>query len=155
MKNFKDYILPEILRKEGDDPCNEKRTDELTLYQQFIGQYLNYQSPFKEILVYHGVGSGKTNTMINVYNVLFNYTPKWNIFLLIPASLHDDPWLKDIYKWMSKENFDQRLENIIFIHYDSPFADRDFLEKVKKADSSKTSLFVVDEAHRFINNVYN
>ena len=155
MKNFKDYILPEIIRKEGDDPCNEKRTDELTLYQKFVGQFLNYQSPFKEILVYHGVGSGKTNTMINVYNVLFNYTPKWNIFLLIPASLHDDPWLKDIYKWMSKENFDQRFANIIFIHYDSPFADRDFLEKVKKADASKTSLFVVDEAHRFINNVYN
>ena len=155
MKNFKDYILPEIKRKEDDDPCNEKRTDELTLYQQFIGQYLNYQSPFKELLVYHGVGSGKTNTMINVYNVLFNYTPKWNIFLLIPASLHDDPWLKDIYKWMTKENFEQRLANIIFIHYDSPFADRDFLEKVKKADASKTSLFVVDEAHRFINNVYN
>jgi len=56
---------------------------------------------------------------------------------------------------MSKENFDQRFANIIFIHYDSPFADRDFLEKVKKADASKTSLFVVDEAHRFINNVYN
>ena len=71
MKNFKDYILPEIKRKEGDDPCNEKRTDELTLYQKFVGQFLNYQSPFKEILVYHGVGSGKTNTMINVYNVLF------------------------------------------------------------------------------------
>lgn len=155
MKNFKDYILPEIIRKEGDDPCNEKRTDDLTLYQKFVGQYLNYQSPFKELLVYHGVGSGKTNTMINVYNVLFNYTPKWNIFLLIPASLHDDPWLKDIYKWMNKENFDQRFANIIFIHYDSPFADRDFLEKVKKADTSKTSLFVIDEAHRFINNVYN
>jgi superfamily II DNA or RNA helicase len=155
MKNFKDYILPEIIRKEGDDPCNEKRTEELTLYQQFIGQYLNYQSPFKELLVYHGVGSGKTNTMINVYNVLYNYTPKWNIFLLIPASLHDDPWLKDIYKWMTKENFEQRLGNIIFIHYDSPFADRDFLEKVKKSDASKTSLFVIDEAHRFINNVYN
>jgi len=155
MKNFKDYILPEVYTKEGDDPCNEKRTDELTLYQQFIGQYLNYQSPFKELLVYHGVGSGKTNTMINVYNILFNYTPKWNIFLLIPASLHDDPWLKDIYKWMTKENFEQRLANIIFIHYDSPFADRDFLEKVKKADASKTSLFVIDEAHRFINNVYN
>ena len=155
MKNFKDYILPEIIRKEGDDPCNEKRVDELTLYQQFIGQYLNYQSPFKEILIYHGVGSGKTNATINVYNVLFNYTPKWNIFLLIPASLHDDPWLKDIYKWMSKDNFDQRFANIIFIHYDSPFADRDFLEKVKKADASKTSLFIIDESHKFINNVYN
>jgi len=155
MKNFKDYILPEILRKEGDDPCNEKREEGLTLYQQFVGQFLNYQSPFNDMLIYHGVGAGKTNTTINVYNILFNYTPKWNIFLLIPASLHDDPWLKDISRWMSKDNYEQRFANIIFIHYDSPFADRDFLEKVKKADASKTSLFVIDEAHKFINNVYN
>jgi hypothetical protein len=155
MQNFKKYVLPEIIRKDGDDPCNEKRQEGLTLYQQFVGQFLNYQSPFKDILVYHGVGAGKTNTAINVYNILFNYTPKWNIFLLIPASLHDDPWLKDIKKWMTQDNFEQRFANIIFIHYDSPFADRDFLEKVKKADASKTSLFIIDEAHRFINNVYN
>ena len=155
MKNFKQYILPEISRREGEDPCNEERAKGLTLYQQFVGQFLNYQSPFKDMLVYHGVGAGKTNTMINVYNILYNYTPKWNIFLLIPASLHDDPWLKDINKWMTKDDFDKRFANIIFIHYDSPFADRDFLEKVKKADASKTSLFVIEEAHRFINNVYN
>jgi hypothetical protein len=155
MKNFKQYILPEISRKEGEDPCNEERAKGLTLYQQFVGQFLNYQSPFKDMLVYHGVGAGKTNTMINVYNILYNYTPKWNIFLLIPASLHDDPWLKDINRWMAKEDFDKRFANIIFIHYDSPFADRDFLEKVKKADASKTSLFVIEEAHRFMNNVYN
>ena len=155
MNNFKKYILPEIIRKDGEDPCNEKKTDTLTLYQEFIGQYLNYQSPFKDLLIYHGVGSGKTNTMINVYNILYNYTPKWNIFLLIPASLHDDPWIKDINKWMKKDEFDKRFANIIFIHYDSPFADRDFLEKVRKADTNKTSLFVIDEVHRFITNVYN
>lgn len=155
MKNFKKYILPEIVRKEGEDPCNEKRENKVTLYQEFIGQFLNYQSPFKDMLVYHGVGSGKTNTAINLYNILFNYTPKWNIFLLCPASLHDDPWLKDIMVWMTKENFDQRFANIVFIHYDSPFADRDFLEKIKKADSSKISMFIIDEAHRFMNNVYN
>lgn len=153
--NFKKYILPEIIYKEGEDPCNEKILEGLTLYQEFIGQFLNYQSSFKDIIIYHGVGSGKTNTAINVYNILFNYTPKWNIFLLIPASLHDDPWLKDIKKWMIKDNYEQRFSNIIFIHYDSPFADRDFLEKVKGVDSSKTSIFIIDEAHRFINNVYN
>lgn len=155
MDNFKHYILPEIIRKEGEDPCNEKLGEKLTLYQEFIGQYLNYQSPFKDILLYHGVGSGKTNTAINVYNILFNYTPKWNIFLLIPASLHDDPWLKDLQKWMSKEDYEKRFANIVFIHYDSPYADRDFLEKVKMADASKTSLFIIDEVHKFINNVYN
>jgi superfamily II DNA or RNA helicase len=155
MQNFKKYILPEVVRKEGDDPCNEVRQSGLTLYQQFIGQYLNYESPFKDMLVYHGVGAGKTNSAINIYNVLFNYTPKWNVFLLIPASLHDDPWLKDIKVWMNKEQYEKMFSHITFIHYDSPFADRDFLEKVKKADASNTSVFIIDEAHRFINNVYN
>ena len=155
MENFKKYILPEIIYKQGEDPCNEKRLEGLTLYQEFVGNFLNYQSPFKDILLYHGVGSGKTNTAINIYNILFNYTPKWNIFLLIPAALHDDPWLKDIKHWMKKDNYEQRFSNIIFIHYDSPFADRDFLEKVKSADSNKISIFIIDEAHRFINNVYN
>jgi superfamily II DNA or RNA helicase len=155
MANFKKYILPEIINKDGVDPCNEKRVEEVTTYQKFVGQYLNFQSPFKDMLIYHGVVAGKTNTVINLYNLLFNYTSNWNIFILIPAALHDDPWVKDLSKWMIKKDYDKRLSNIIFIHYDSPFADADFLEKVKKADSSKTSMFVIDEAHRFIGNVYN
>jgi len=155
MKNFKDFILPEIILKEGEDPCNEEKEEGLTLYQKFIGNFISYQSPFKNILIYHGVGAGKTYSAINVYNILFNYTPKWNIFLLIPASLHDDPWMKDIEKYMIKNDYKLRYGNIIFIHYDSPYADRDFLEKVKNADSSKSSVFIIDEAHKFINNVYN
>jgi SNF2 family DNA or RNA helicase len=156
MKNFKKYVLPEVIRKEGEDPCNEPmQKDKLTVYQEFIGKYLDYRSPFRDLLVYHGVGAGKTVSVINVYNILYNYTPKWNVFLLIPAALHDDPWLKDLKKWLANENNEDRMKNLIFIHYDSPFADRDFLEKVKKADSSKQSLFVIEEAHRFTNNVYN
>lgn len=155
MNNFKKYILPKIVTIDGEDPCDQKNSDDLTLYQSFIGQFLNYQSPFKDLLIYHGVGSGKTRTAINIYNLLFNYTTKWNIFILIPAALHDDPWLKDIKKFMLTDNYDIRFNNIIFIHYDSPFADKDFLEKVKNADSSKTSMFIIDEVHRFINNVYN
>jgi hypothetical protein len=64
-------------------------------------------------------------------------------------------WIKDINKYMSKNDFDKRFANLIFIHYDSPFADRDFLEKVKKADNTKYSIFIIKEAHCFINNVYN
>ena len=155
MKNFKKFVLPEIIRKEGEDPCNEKRVADLTNYQKFIGQYLSFESPFKELLIYHGVGAGKTVSVINIYNLLYNYTPKWNVFLLIPASLHDDPWVKDINRWMTKNNFQNRLSNIIFIHYDSPFADKDFLEKVKKSDANNTNIFIIEESHRFITNVYN
>jgi len=154
--NFKQYILPTV-KIEGD-PCAEldnKIEYDLTLYQEFIGSYLNYQSPFKDLLIMHGVGSGKTRTAINIYNILFNYTPKWNIFILIPASLRNEPWMKDINKYLTKKDYEKRFSNIVFVHYDSPYADTDFLEKVKAADASKKYIFIIDEVHRFIGNVYN
>lgn len=154
MMNFKKYTLPEIIRKEGEDPCNEKIKKELTLYQKFLGQYLSYKSPFKNILIYHGLGSGKTVSAINIYNILFNYTPKWNVFLLIKASLKDDPWLKDLGNWLESSEKELRMKNIKFISYDAPNADTQFLEAVKKSDSSKNNLFIFDEAHNFIRNVY-
>ena len=155
MQNFKKYLLPEIIRKDGEDPCNETVNNELTLYQKFIGSYLDYRSPFKDLLVYHGVGSGKTVTIINIYNILYNYTPKWNVFLIIPAALRNDPWLRDIKNWLAKENFEDRMKNIVFIHYDSPYADKNFLDKINKADNSKPFLFIIEEVHRFITNTYN
>jgi hypothetical protein len=152
--NFKSYELPEIFRKDGEDPCSELLKKEVTAYQAFLGQFLNYQSPFRDILIYHGLGSGKTVSAINIYNVLYNYTPKWNVFLLIKASLKNDPWLKDLNDWIDTNDKDNRMKNLKFIHYDSPFADRDFLETVKKVDSSKESLYIFDESHNFIRNVY-
>ena len=131
MMNFKKYELPEIIRKEGDDPCNIIIKKELNKYQEFIGKFLDYRSPFKDMLIYHGLGSGKTVTAINLYNVLYNYTPKWNLFIIIPASLKNDPWMKDLNNWLSKKDFKNKMNSIIFVHYDSPFADRDFLENKK------------------------
>ena len=155
IKNFKKFTLPDIVRKAGEDPCSEKLKNELTTYQRFLGQFLNYRSPFSDMLIFHGVGSGKTVSAINIYNVLFNFTPKWNVFLIIPASLRNDPWLKDLSNWIEKSDKELRMKNIQFVHYDSPYADRDFLEKVAKSDSSKGTLYIFDEAHNFIRNVYN
>ena len=154
LKNFKKYKLPEVIRKEGVDPCSIKEKLELRKYQEFVGQYLDYKSPYKDILIYHGLGSGKTATAINIYNVLYNYTPGWNVFVLIKASLRDDPWMKDLKTWLKKDEYQERFKNIIFVHYDSPFADKDFLNAVRQSDSSKKSMYIIDECHNFIRNVY-
>lgn len=155
--NFKKYNLKPIVKIPGQDPCKTSDNDEvleLRSYQKFIGAYLDYRSPYKDILLYHGLGSGKTASAINVYNVLYNYTPGWNVFILIKASLKNKPWLDDLKTWLAKEDNLGRWDNIKFIHYDSPKADRDFLNKVKEADSSKKNLYIFDEAHNFIRNVY-
>ena len=48
MKNFKKYVLPEVIRKEGEDPCNEAiEKGKLTTYQKFIGEYLNQKILYK------------------------------------------------------------------------------------------------------------
>ena len=155
MANFRKFRLPEVMREANEDPCLRKSTKlQLHKYQSFIGQFLDYRSPYRDMLIYHGMGSGKTASAINVYNILYNYTPGWNVFILTKASLREHPWLSDIKVWLRKDEHDFRFRNIIFVHYDSPIADRKFLEAIRAADSSKKSLYIIDEAHNFIRNVY-
>jgi len=156
--NFKKYKLEEFFQKSGEDPCNIKTEKgelklELRKYQQFVGQFLDFRSPYHSILLYMGTGVGKTATAINIYNALYNYTPGWNVFLLLKASIRGE-WLDNLKTWLRKDDYEYRYKNIIFIHYDSPIADRNFLDAIKNVDSSKKSLYIIDEVHNFIRNVY-
>lgn len=154
LKNFSKYKLPDIIRKDDEDPCQVKTKLELRKYQDFISSYLDFKSPYHDILLYHGLGSGKTATAIHVYNTLYNATSGWNVFLLIKASLHETTWEKDLKVWLSKQDYEHRYSNIIWIHYDSPFADVEFFDAVKKTDTSLKNMYIIEESHNFIRNVY-
>jgi superfamily II DNA or RNA helicase len=153
LHNFKPYKLPEIV-KADDDPCFRKSKLELRKYQLFLSKFMDYNSPYHDVLIYHGVGSGKTSSTINIYNMLYNYTPGWNVFLLLKASLKGSTWMGELSTWLSEEEKKFRFENIVFISYDAPNADKAFLDAIKNADSSKKSLYIIEEAHNFIRNVY-
>lgn len=156
MANFSKYKLPELIRGNGD-PCNETIALELRKYQLFVSKFMDFKSPYHDILIYHGLGSGKTGTAINVYNVLYNYTPGWNVFVLLKATLKEGTWLGEkgeLEKWLSKEENEYRKRNLIFVNYDSPNAGTQFLDIIKSVDGSKKSLFIIDEVHNFIRNVY-
>jgi len=152
LANFKDYKLPKI-KIDGDDPCTKPLTNELQKYQVFVSKFLDFNSPYKNILLYFGVGAGKTGTVINYYNILYNYTPGWNVFVLLKATLKNH-WEKELNKFLETEDKTARRTNIIFISYDSPIADKTFIEEVYKTDTSKKNLFVIEEVHNFISNVY-
>lgn len=163
LHNFKKYKLPEILRRENEDACNIEVKLELRLYQEFIGKFIGPGSPYNEILLYHGLGSGKTATSINLMNILYNYDHNYNFIILIKASLRNDPWMIDMKRWLGRDPSEVNVENISaltrfqtmhFVHYDSPFADRDFMNVMKKIDSTKPIAYIIDEAHNFIRNVY-
>lgn len=153
MANFNKHVLSE-LNLDGD-PCNDvKMGTEIRRYQSFVSNFLDYNSYFHDILLYHGVGSGKTRTSINIYNILYNYSPSWNVFILLKATLRDSVWIRELDKWLQTEDKDFRYANVNFISYDAPNADKLFFDKVKSSDSSKKSIYIIDEAHNFISNVF-
>lgn len=163
MKNFKQYKLPEIIRKESEDPCRVEAKLELRKYQEFIGKYLGPENYFNSILIYHGLGSGKTASAINLLNILYNYNHNINVILLIKASLREDPWMKDLRIWLGRDPHEENVEDVKkltryqtlhFVHYDSPYADKDFLNVMRGVDISKPTIYIIDEAHNFIRNVY-
>lgn len=160
IKHFKEYKLPEVLRKDETDPCNVSLKKELRKYQSFAGEYMSFKYNHNGVLLYHGLGSGKTATAVNILNVLLSVESEMNIFLLIKASLKEDPWLKELRNWLKKDietddiTKTKYFKNITFIHYDAHNADEKFMEAIKKSDNTKKYLFMCDEVHNFISNVY-
>ena len=153
LANFPKFKLPEIIQDESYDACKMTQEDRLREYQVFISKYLDYNSPYRDILIYHGLGSGKTASTINLYNVLYNSTPGWNVFILLPATLRAG-WIRELERWLQKEDKQYRMDNIKFISYNAPNADKSFMDAVKNADTSKKNLYVIEEAHIFMGNVY-
>ena len=153
LANFPQFKLPEIIQDENYDACATSGPQKLREYQLFISKIIDYNSPYKNLLVYHGLGSGKTASTINLYNVLYNSSPAWNVFILLPATLRAG-WIKEMETWLQKEDKEYRLGNIKFISYNAPNADKSFMDAVKNADTSKKNLYIIEEAHLFIGNVY-
>jgi hypothetical protein len=151
--NFPKFKLPEIIQDESYDACQTKQEDRLREYQVFVSKYLDFNSPYRDILIYHGLGSGKTASTINLYNVLYNSTPAWNVFILLPATLRAG-WIRELERWIQNEDKKYRLDNINFISYNAPNADKSFMDAVKNADTSKKNLYIIEEAHIFMGNVY-
>jgi Type III restriction enzyme, res subunit/Helicase conserved C-terminal domain len=98
-KAFADYIARIYLKyradpsadDEGVDLClqqtSSKTTRELLPYQKLVRDYLLLESPYRGLLVYHGLGSGKTCSAIGVAESLLS-TKK--VFILLPASLQSN-----------------------------------------------------------------
>jgi ribA/ribD-fused uncharacterized protein len=58
-------------------------------YQEFIREYMRYETPYRGLLVYHGLGSGKTCSAIAAAEALFG-THGMKIIIMTPYSLRDN-----------------------------------------------------------------
>lgn len=87
-QTFNAYSL-EAAPGAGAIPTGEKYP-----YQKFVREYMRQASPYRGLLVYHGLGSGKTCTAIAASEALFSTANK-KIIVMTPFSLRKN-FLKEV-----------------------------------------------------------
>jgi hypothetical protein len=79
---YKGYKIPKK-KKSFKEICMPQKF-ELQLPQKFLAEFLNPQTPYKGVLVYHRIGAGKTCTAVRIGE---EFKKKRNIIVVLPASL--------------------------------------------------------------------
>jgi hypothetical protein len=87
-QTFKPFELPPLpaIDLNACKSVLEADRSEMYLYQQFVKEYMSWQTPYRGILVYHGLGSGKTCTSIAAAEALFATSDR-KIIVMTPFSL--------------------------------------------------------------------
>jgi len=96
IQTYRKYQLPKLPAEADPDACAKLETSKETkafLYQQFVRDFIQKPSPYRGVLVYHGLGSGKTCSSIIAMEALYQMDRYKPIYVLTPASL--DPNYRD------------------------------------------------------------
>ena len=100
--------LIENLEEEADKLCNPNFEFELEPHQMFIKNFMSFQTPYNSLLVFHGLGTGKTCSAIGVAEEMRTYYKQLGINkkILIVAT-------PNVQKNFELQLFDKRkLKNI-------------------------------------------
>ena len=141
-ETFKEYTLTKNK--------NNNTKKDLFKYQKFIRKYLSEETPYRGLLVYHGLGSGKTCTAVSVAE---NLKSNRNVLVLLPASLKPG-WYNSLKtdcfttNYRTNENIDVKYT---FISSNAS----NTAEKLKELGNLDNYLIIVDESHLIVQNIYN
>ncbi len=109
-KTFRSFTLEPIRQDLTQDACKKMMAGpgagnqvEMFLYQKFIREYIRGMTPYRGILVYHGLGSGKTCSAIAGAEALYGAGSVKKIIIMTPGSL--------------RGNFQSQIQFCGFRHY--------------------------------------
>jgi superfamily II DNA or RNA helicase len=92
------------LKKIRDETCSTNIN--LQSHQSLLANFINPQTPYKGLLLFHGLGSGKTIAAVsiaeNFKDLVIKYGTK--IYILVPGPLLKESWKDEIIKG-SKETY--------------------------------------------------
>ena len=176
-KEFLIHKIPEfpIINnvKEFDEISNKLcgKFDKM-LYQHFVSQYISYRTPYKSILLYHGVGVGKTCSAITISEALLSSqtTSEPMIWVIMPQSLKNSFKSQvfniddfDTFESLSNQCTDHNYIKLLNI-YKSTFDNnnnkgiKEYREKLKSELKAilktRYDIFTYDRFAKYINDNY-
>lgn len=85
------------IKEQRDNICAPKTKFELLPQQSFLSNFINPDTPYKGVLIFHGTGVGKCltgNSLIQLHNNSFTIEHIWNMFhtSLLPDNHLDAHW---------------------------------------------------------------
>ena len=115
-------------------------------YQKLLKNFMNKNSPYKGILLYHGLGTGKTCTSITIAE---NLKKERNIIVMLPASLKNN----FIYKGLlfCGDDSYKKDESLIktkysFVSYNASNS----LTQLKRLGSLDNKVIIIEEVHNLV-----
>ena len=105
-------------------------------HQRFVRDFMQEKSPNRGLLLYHGLGVGKTRSAIAIAET----SVQRDIVVMLPASLHVN-FESEVAKIKGKKNY-------TYVHYDGLNSAR-----VKQLEAFDNKLVIIDEVHTFISRV--
>ena len=104
-------------------------------YQRFIKEYIRQSSPYRGVLVYHGLGSGKTCSSIAAAEALYGIANK-RVIVMTPQSLRDN-FIKEIsfcgFRHFSLQNHWTKV----------PLLEREYNKKTKVINNTPLTLYEI------------
>ena len=96
----------------ADKICNE--SFELRPHQIFVKNFLSLETPYNSLLLYHGLGTGKTCSAINIAEDMRKYSKEIqniNKILIIASPNVQDNFKKQIFNENNLEEIEQARNN--------------------------------------------
>ena len=94
-KAFVEFVNEEFYK----DILKQTSESDLNVYQVLVREYLSIETPYRGLLVYHGLGTGKTATAVSMAE---KASSDMKITTLLPASLESN-FIGEVKRWGKNE----------------------------------------------------
>jgi hypothetical protein len=86
-REFRESLQPKITDDLLKENICEVQEFEYTTVQRFVAQFMSPKTPYNGMLLYHGVGVGKTCTAILTAETFLELSPKNKVYILAPPAI--------------------------------------------------------------------